>query len=170
MAVDLGVPAIWLRDNCPCPECRDPRSGQKLVRLVDLPEGLAVERVEGAGQDAGTVAVTFAPDGHRAAFPAAWLTPGRDALTAGRGAPAPGRTEAAKRLWSAADLAADAAGGPPEASWDRYRHDDGERLRLLRAVADLGVALVTGAPAEEGTVLDVAETFGFVRETNYGRL
>ncbi len=26
----LRFPAVWLRDNCPCTECQDPGSGQKL--------------------------------------------------------------------------------------------------------------------------------------------
>ena len=40
----------------------------------------------------------------------------------------------------------------------------------LRAVDELGFAILTGCPTEPGTVTRVAELFGFVRETNYGRL
>ena len=29
-------PAVWLRDNCPCPDGRDPDSGQKLFQITDL--------------------------------------------------------------------------------------------------------------------------------------
>ena len=36
-------PAIWLRDNCPCPQCKDPHSGQKLFGIRDLPENIAKE-------------------------------------------------------------------------------------------------------------------------------
>ena len=48
--------------------------------------------------------------------------------------------------------------------------DSRERERTLRAVIRDGFALLTGVPANEGMVLVVAESFGFVRETNYGRL
>ncbi|MFG2779743.1 gamma-butyrobetaine hydroxylase-like domain-containing protein [Streptomyces prunicolor] len=32
---DLSL--TWLRDNCPCPRCRDPRNGQKLFQITELP-------------------------------------------------------------------------------------------------------------------------------------
>ena len=63
-------PAIWLRDNCPCPDCRVPGSGQKLFQITDLPEDLVVTAVE---EDAATVTVTFGPDGHRSVFDRTWL-------------------------------------------------------------------------------------------------
>lgn len=151
------LPAIWLRDNCPCPECRDPGSGQKLFGITDLPADLAVRSVQ---HDDGSVTVTFDPDGHRSIFSAAWLAQ-PPSTAAGDG-----RTEASKRTWSAADLADDL----PEAAWSDYQDDDRERARILRAVRDVGFALLHGTPTEEGTVLAVARTFGYPRETNYGSL
>ncbi|MFE9635575.1 hypothetical protein [Streptomyces sp. NPDC006463] len=35
-------PAFWLRDNCPRGACHDPRNGQELFQITDLPEDLAV--------------------------------------------------------------------------------------------------------------------------------
>ncbi len=37
-------PAIWLRDQCPCAQCRHP-SGQRLFEIVDLPEQPQIERI-----------------------------------------------------------------------------------------------------------------------------
>ena len=37
-------PAIWLRDQCACPQCRHP-SGQRLFEIVDLPEQPQIERI-----------------------------------------------------------------------------------------------------------------------------
>jgi gamma-butyrobetaine dioxygenase len=69
--MDVGRwPAIWLRDNCPCPDCRVPGSGQKLFQITELPDELTVTAVE---QDAATVTVTFGPDGHRSRFDRSWL-------------------------------------------------------------------------------------------------
>src|ERR1700760_2067742 len=79
-------PAVWLRDNCPCPDCRVPGSGQKLFQITDLPEDLVVTAVE---EDASTVTVTFGPDRHRSRFDRAWLAQGADAGLAG-GGPTPG--------------------------------------------------------------------------------
>jgi gamma-butyrobetaine dioxygenase len=40
----------------------------------------------------------------------------------------------------------------------------------LTRLAQLGVAMLTGAPASPGTVETLVARFGFVRQTNYGRL
>jgi len=63
-------PAIWLRDNCPCAECLDPDSGQKLKDITELPDRLAVSAAQETGE---WVLVTFAPDGHRSTFSRSWL-------------------------------------------------------------------------------------------------
>ena len=41
--------------------------------------------------------------------------------------------------------------------------------RWLAAVRRYGFAVMTGTPTEPGTLCKVAELFGYVRETNYGR-
>ena len=43
-------PAVWLRDNCPCPECVAPGTGQKLKDITDMPNGLAITLTEDAGE------------------------------------------------------------------------------------------------------------------------
>ena len=163
----LRFPAVWLRDNCPCADCLDPVSGQKLKDITELPDGLAVSTAEDAGD---TVIVTYAPDGHRSAFSRAWLA--RHALSddgpraGGAGGELGGRTEDdGKEFWLPADL-----GGLPAASWPRYLAEPAHRARALDAVLRWGFVLLHDVPAEPGLVLEVAASFGFVRETNYGRL
>jgi gamma-butyrobetaine dioxygenase len=123
---------LWLRDNCPCPECRH-ASGQRLVDVRSFPDDLHVVSVDGTE-------VRFS-DGHVSHFEAGSIV-----------AEAP----RAPRLW-------DASLPVERFAWDDLRG-------WLASVDELGFALVTGAPAEPGTVLRAAERFGFVRETNYGRL
>ena len=53
-------------------------------------------------------------------------------------------------------------------SWPGYLA--GGKARALEAVLRLGFVLLRDVPAEPGTVLDVAASFGYVRQTNYGRL
>ncbi|WP_405063996.1 TauD/TfdA family dioxygenase [Kribbella sp. NBC_01505] len=150
-------PPIWLRDNCPCPQCRDPRNGQKLFGITDLPAELELLDVTESGE---SVSVTFAPDGHRADFSRSWLEAQR---VADHG---DGRTERAKQLWSATEVAELV----PVAEWAAYGDEVATRARVLRGVRDLGFAVLHGTPVVEETVLRIAETFGFTRETNYGRL
>jgi gamma-butyrobetaine hydroxylase len=140
--------ALWLRDNCPCGECRH-ESGQRLLDTRVLADDLAVV---GASVN-GTVDVAFS-DGHASSFDPAWLL-----------GYATADAPPVRRLWGA-EL-------QPELPAARY--DDvaagGAALRdWLAAVDELGFALLTGCGTEPGTVTRVAELFGYVRETNYGRL
>src|SRR5262249_40902058 len=50
------------------------------------------------------------------------------------------------------------------------RIDAGHRAACLESLLSNGLALVTGVCTEPGMVLEVAQSMGFVRETNYGRL
>ncbi|SEK52415.1 2-trimethylaminoethylphosphonate dioxygenase [Streptacidiphilus jiangxiensis] len=149
------VPALWLRDNCACPDCRDPLTGQKLFQITDLPEHLTVDAVRPLADQDGWELV-WAPDGHVSRYTAAWL--------AQPAQPDP-RTEDAKQLWGSA---ADLADRLPEADWTAYREDDAVRLRMLEAVARLGFCLLRDVPLRDGQVQEVARSFGYVRETNYG--
>ncbi|MEU4116907.1 phosphonate degradation HD-domain oxygenase [Kitasatospora sp. NPDC028055] len=147
------LPPYWLRDNCPCVECRDPRNGQKLFQIDDLPAGLAIAA---STELDGRLEVLWS-DGHRSRYPLTWL----DAAEEGDG-----RTEQGKRLWAAADFAR----GIPEADWEAYLADPAEQAAVLAAVRRIGFAVLRGVPAVEGQVLRVAESFGYVRVTNYGEL
>ncbi|PYC76989.1 gamma-butyrobetaine dioxygenase [Streptomyces tateyamensis] len=152
-AADALRAPYWLRDNCPCADCRDPRSGQKLFQITELPTDLAVAA---ATELNGFLEVLWS-DGHRSRYPLPWpaAEPQED-----------GRTERAKQLWQAADFAA----GLPEARWAQYLADEAERAAVLRAVRRHGFALLRQVPTEPGQVLEVARSFGYVRETNYGEL
>jgi hypothetical protein len=110
--VDLAerFPPVWLRDNCACPTCRDPVSGQKLFGIEDLPPDLTVESVR---QSDGAITVHFGPNGPRSVFELDWLLARPEVDP---------RTEDAKLLWSAADPA-QAIG-----SWPRMRCDEFHRL------------------------------------------
>jgi gamma-butyrobetaine dioxygenase len=152
----LRYPAIWLRDNCPCAGCADPLSGQKLHDITDIAPDCAVTGVQQT-DNSKMLAVVFGPDGHVGEFSRGWLL---ENTLDGRAAEDDGR-----RLWDRpADL------DLTQARWAAYSAEPGERERVLSAVVRDGFALLTGVPAEPGTVLTVAESFGFVRETNYGRL
>src|ERR1700727_1794768 len=68
----VGMPAVWLRDNCPCPLCRDPVSGQRLLHVTDIPADIAVAEGVSSG---GTVAVgVHRAAARRARHPAAFDT------------------------------------------------------------------------------------------------
>jgi gamma-butyrobetaine dioxygenase len=107
-----SLPAALLRDNCPCPDCRDPVGGQRLIAITDLAPQLSV----------------------------------------------------------AARRAANFPVGPPSAAWADYEASDATRLTSLRQLLSTGFMLLRGVPPQPGAVLTVASSFGYVRETNYGKL
>ncbi|WP_037973869.1 TauD/TfdA family dioxygenase [Streptomyces sp. NRRL WC-3742] len=143
----------WLRDNCPCAECRDPRTGQKLFQINDLPDDLSIAA---SAEVAGNLEVLWS-DGHRSRYPLAWLDEPHEG---------DGRTEQGKRLWAAADFAR----GLPEAEWAAYLADPAEQASVLAAVRRSGFALLRGVATQDRQVLAVAASFGYVRVTNYGEL
>ncbi|MEY9944132.1 phosphonate degradation HD-domain oxygenase [Kitasatospora sp. GAS1066B] len=143
----------WLRDNCGCPDCRDPRNGQKYFQITDLPAELSIAA---ATELNGRLEVLW-NDGHRSRYPLDWFT---TEVEDDR------RTEAGKRLWQAADFAA----GIPEARWADYSTDPAEQAAVLRAVQRLGFAVLREVPTVDRQVLAVAGSFGYVRTTNYGEL
>jgi gamma-butyrobetaine dioxygenase len=162
VAAALGFPAVWLRHNCPCPDCRDPVTSQRLVEIAQISNGTVASVT---AESADCLEVTFTPGGHRSVFSRAWLAASASASASALDADADARTEDGKVLWRAASL-----GAVPAADWASYQSDDGVREYLLDAVARYGAGLLRGVPAEDGMVTAVAETFGYVRETNYGRI
>ena len=158
------VAPMWLRDNCTCVECRDPGNQQKLFQITDLPSDLAIASETRVDLDgAPGWEVVWSPDGHRSCYADAWLGESDSGIGQSAG---DGRTEDVKVLWRAADL----SGGLPEGSWVDFQQRGPTTVRLLDAVSRLGFCLLRDVPVRDGQVLAVAESFGFVRETNYGRL
>jgi gamma-butyrobetaine dioxygenase len=144
--------AVWLRDNCPCPDCRH-QSGQRLLDTRTIPDDLHL----GAAQ-AGDAHIHVAfDDGHAADYDAGWLRAhcycGAESLTT------------ARRLWDAS-----IAKELPSLPYDEVAAGGDGLRRWLAFVDELGFAVLTGGPTEPETVTRVAELFGYVRETNYGRL
>jgi gamma-butyrobetaine dioxygenase len=181
----LGFPAVWLRHNCPCPDCRDPVTGQRLVDITQISNG---PRVTVTAEFADSIEMTFAPDGHRSVFSRAWLAASAPDVGVAGDADADPRAEDGKVLWRSAPVGAGPAAelsqselslsglslselaAVPAADWADYLADDSVRVSVLDAVVRYGAGLLRGVPASAGQVTAVAETFGYVRETNYGRI
>ena len=166
----FGLPAIWLRANCPCPICLDPRNGQRLVNITDLPRQVFVTAARRSGD---RVEIVFGPDGHRATFDVGWLSQfaseddnadGGSSVDALNGEDA--RTEDAKRLWSADEIAR----AFPQGSWPLFRAEEAHQQACLSAVLRDGFVVLRDVPREPGTVLAVAESIGLLRETERGPL
>ena len=74
------------------------------------------------------------------------------------------RSEDAKRLWSATDIAS----AFPQGSWPLFESDPVHRQACLAAVLRDGFILLRDVPPEPAMVLTVAERIGLVRESERG--
>jgi gamma-butyrobetaine hydroxylase len=143
--------AIWLRDNARGPAHRHPGNDQRLFDLTDLPETIAIT---GASIIGDAVRVRFSPEEIAVDFEFAFLA--EHAYD--------GRASDASTVWGAEKAAA-----PTRHVHAAVVADPAARKAWIDDVIRDGLALLTGVPTVDGEVQRVAELFGFVRETNYGR-
>lgn len=150
--------ALWLRDNARDEKTRSPGNGQRLITILDIP---AETRIAEAKASNGTLSLRFEPEGRVIEFDGGWLA--RHAYDRSA-AQEPGWTPEGIERWDSRLL-----NHVPVESWTDVASDRKALGRWLAAVRRHGFALMTGTPTEPGTLCKVAELFGYVRETNYGR-
>jgi [2-(trimethylamino)ethyl]phosphonate dioxygenase len=147
-------PAIWLADNRP--ENRHKADGQRLLDAADLPAEIVIRN---AVVGPGGIEVAFSCFDAPSTFDPSWLR--ANALD-----PA---SRAERRhepvLWDR-----HLADKLPAERYDAVANDGAALVRWLTQVRDLGFAILHGVPIRAGQVCEVVGLFGYVRETNYGRL
>jgi gamma-butyrobetaine dioxygenase len=138
--------ARWLYDHCD--EARDPVSGQREHGALALERASLVEAAE-VEDDA--LAVRFANVTRRVAL---------------RRLRADADDASPITLWETpAELIV-----TPEVPFADYLRDDAALREVLARVSRFGLAILTGAGPDPNAVERAVERFGFIRETNYGRL
>ncbi len=150
--------AIWLRDNAPDPETRNPGNGQRMIALRDLP---ADTRMTAAALDGDAVRITFAPEGKTIGFDPAWLA-----------AHAYDRGARSSRGWLPPEIAPWEAGlmaDVPVGDLQELSQGGGALQDWLGRVNRHGFGKVVNGPVESGALFRIVDLFGYVRETNYGR-
>jgi gamma-butyrobetaine dioxygenase len=143
----------WLRERLDGPDQMDPTNGQRLYDPSDLPEDVAVADV--TQRAPGVWALRFS-DGAAGVF-------------------------SADRLLAEAALTAASTGLPPRLSWTgtlspmpilpwRANPPDDALLAMAETFLRYGFVILRGVPSTDSAVLTVAETFGTVRDTNFGKM
>jgi gamma-butyrobetaine dioxygenase len=147
-AGDTPLPALWLRARSPDPRERDAVTGQRLTNPHQLPDDLALTA---ASLEGGRLHLAFS-DGHAAAFDPQELIAG--AVLDEACPPA--------RPWRA-DLSP-----LPVHQWPALARD-ADLFDATRDLIERGFVLLHDTPTDPQAILDIAQRFGFVRETNFGR-
>ncbi|MEO3414520.1 TauD/TfdA family dioxygenase [Roseovarius sp. CAU 1744] len=150
--------AIWLRDNAWDAATRAPGNGQRLIALRDIP---ARTRVSSAEVHGGKVRIKFLPEGCHIDYDVRWLM---DHSYDCPNKPELGRVSDDIETWDGR-----LADHIPLADFGQVSSDRVALSDWLGGVARFGFGKLTGGPVEEGALFRVADLFGYVRETNYGR-
>ncbi len=148
----FDVPAVWLRDNCPCPACRVEATTEKRNLISQVPLGVAPLSV--SRPDAETLVVDWGE--HQSCYTRSWF----DSLASNSfRRPSP-------KIWS---------GGHRLTTFEAAQFDseDGSTtgaLELIHTLATQGAALVRGVPSEPGESDRFISRWVPVREVAFGRV
>jgi gamma-butyrobetaine hydroxylase len=152
--------ALWLRDNALDEKTRSATNGQRLVTILDLPPETSMGAANVTRN--GDLSIRFVPEEKTVTFPGDWL---RSRVYDRAGEQRPGWTSPEITRWEAGGIA-NSLPSPSFATVARDRRALGDWLKQVRRY---GFALLTDIPEGSGSLCRVAELFGYVRETNYGR-
>lgn len=154
---------VWLRDSCPCAKCIHPSTRQKLHSSSDIPINVEPRSVNVL--DSEHLVVDWNGDvPHQSVFSWQWLrehcysmqkTERHKALTGDVG----------EVLWNNAIL--DHA--ELKIGYQNFLKDSDAFDQTLSSLQTYGIALLTDVPAELKIVEIIAQKFGPIRETFYGR-
>jgi len=152
--------STWLRDNALDPKTRDVNSGQRLITLSDIPINTSIKSA--ALDKTGTkIFLTFLPEKKDISFSANWLE-----------VHAYDTKKHNEKGWIDSDLKTwgkDMSKHIPEVDYKSAKSDKTLLLQWLKSLYRYGFAKMTGGKIESGAVIQIADLFGYVRETNYGK-
>ncbi|MGE1090835.1 gamma-butyrobetaine dioxygenase [Pseudomonas zeae] len=148
---------VWLRDNCPCPQCVYNITREQVFEIVDAAEDLkpAAAHID----NHGCLRIDW-QDGHLSRFDPGWLRAHAydDESRAERLAGKP-----KSHLWRS-DLQL------PVFEYAALMNDNAALLQWLLALRDIGLTQVRGVPTESGSLKLIAQRISFIRESNFGVL
>jgi gamma-butyrobetaine dioxygenase len=147
---------VWLRDNCPCPECVHQVTREQTFELISIPADNPAAAA--TARPDGSLEVVWSVDQHRSTYHSGWLRAHR--YDGGE----PGR-DGYRTVWDAAT-----PGLPPTFDGPAVLNDDGALLEWLVALRAFGVSRLRDVPRDVDAVGRVASRVGIVRETNFGVL
>ena len=156
----LRYHSTWLRDNALDPKTRDTKNGQRLITLSDTPINTCIESAT-LDETGKNIFLTFLPETKKVSFSANWLE--EHAYDTNRNN---------TKGWIAPDLkiwGKDMLKNIPEVDYKSAKSDKNLLHQWLKSLHCYGFAKMTGGKIESGALIEIANLFGYVRETNYGK-
>ena len=150
----------WLRDNCPCTECRHPEYDQRLLTTLEDPVPANIDI--GGSDDA--VEVQWR-DGHRSQYPYNWLLTNSYCHTnVTKLLKETGRKKIT--LWDNNSMA---SANPPEVNYNDVMTDDDILLTLLRNIYQYGFCFILDTPLTTEAMVEAASRVGRTQNSYYGQ-
>ena len=143
---ELTVPALWLRDSCPCPECRVEQTQEKRFHLANL-TSLSVLSLDADEQG---LRVQWS-DGHNSYFERSFFESDY------------AQPERVWRAWSDHFL-------PGRYDFEAFQTDNGYAADAIGEFLKTGVLIIENAPTEEKTLERMSPRFGPIREVLFERI
>jgi alpha-ketoglutarate-dependent taurine dioxygenase len=140
--------ALWLRDNDPTH--RDPRTGQRLISLLDLPQEPRLKAAE--PRPSGHLTLRW-EDGETSVFALSWLRAYDRSLRIG--------SRPTRMPWIGQHATAFA-----RCDYAEWMENPASREDWLYYVGRDGLAFLRNVPVEDRAVMQIADRIGFIRETN----
>ena len=151
--------AIWLRDNSLDEQTRDPINGQRLITLGDIPKDIRVDNASVEGEE---IVCSFSTGEKVFRFPINWLIDhAYDRKKNYRNVRLPKNAVAWGKNYKL-DV--------PSSKLSQLETDSTALRKWLTDIQTFGFAKVTGIKTKPEEIFRIVNLFGFVRETNYGRL
>lgn len=155
----LRFHAIWLRDNAQDSETRAAGNGQRLIALRDIP---ADTWIAAASVDGETLTVDFVPEDKTVTYDLGWLD-----------AHAYDKSKTQLRGWLPDEITpwdANLQPAVPIGQYPSLARRGAPFAVWIEEVVRHGFGKIENGPVEERALFKIVDLFGYVRETNYGRL
>jgi gamma-butyrobetaine dioxygenase len=143
----LELPHLWLRDNCPCDECRVLVTQEKSFILSSVPPDICPDKVELIGE---VLSIDW-PGGHQSSFNL------NDILTLSQ------PRHSASKPWASGFL-------PAYFDWGRFIIDDSYTCTALESFLINGVIVIDKAPIKPDSLELLADRLGPIREVLFERI
>ncbi|KAI9472216.1 MAG: hypothetical protein EXX96DRAFT_349270 [Benjaminiella poitrasii] len=155
---------LWLRDNCPCPQCLHPSSRQKLHSSADVPLDIKPIQVKPVGEG---FEITWNQPlrhgkkdvNHVSRFPADFL----QRYQSNESSEKFRFNHLRPQTWNASEYDLDWV------SFDSYMNTDQGLHTIVQRLYNRGLAFIKDVPLKDDACTQVAERIGPVQETFYGR-
>lgn len=150
--------AIWLRDNAMDAQTRSASNGQRLITLRDIP---ADTHISASEIESDILSLTFQPEDRQIEFDVPWLINNAYDRTSENKI---GKPAATVETWDS-DLQAEV----PDGDFTQVQTNPEMLCEWLGQIERYGFAKLSDGPIEDQALMKVADLFGYIRETNYGK-